>query len=175
MRTWPTPDWNSSPAAWPTCRPRGSPTKPARKMQIWAPRAYANIDFGARTTTLVRPSEALLRGEFHADRLTSEQVEHYKTHLAEEHLPREQQTFDAVDALALETSGLCRQHSFRPAAARDRRGRPRRPGRSGADPAQHGPSCLGTCRAAGRRSCGGALSAGPARVAGTQGGVERST
>ena len=74
----------------------------ARKMQIWAPRAYANIDFGARMTTLVRPSEALLRGEFHADRLTPEQVEHYKTHLAEEHLPRERQTFDAVDALALE-------------------------------------------------------------------------
>jgi hypothetical protein len=29
-------------------------------------------------------------------------MEHYKTHLAEEHLPRQQQTFDAVDALALE-------------------------------------------------------------------------
>jgi predicted dehydrogenase len=74
----------------------------ARKMQIWAPRAYANIDFAARTTTLVQPSEAILRGEFQADRLTPEQVEHYKTHLAEEHLPRQQQTFDAVDALALE-------------------------------------------------------------------------
>ena len=74
----------------------------ARKMQIWAPRAYANIDFGARTTTLVRPSEALLRGEFHADRLTPDQVDYYKTHLAEEHLPKEQQTFAAVDALALE-------------------------------------------------------------------------
>jgi len=76
--------------------------EPARKMQIWASRAYANIDFGTRTTTLVRPSEAILRGEFHADRLAPEQVEHYKTHLAEEHLPRQQQTFDAVDALALE-------------------------------------------------------------------------
>jgi len=74
----------------------------ARKMQIWASRAYASIDFGARTTTLVRPSESLLRGEFRADRLAPEQVEHYKTHLAEEHLPRQQQTFDAVDALALE-------------------------------------------------------------------------
>jgi predicted dehydrogenase len=73
-----------------------------RKMQIWTPRAYANIDFGTRTTTLVRPSEALLRGEFHADRLAPEQVEHYKVHLAEEHLPRQQQTYDAVDALALE-------------------------------------------------------------------------
>ena len=50
----------------------------------------------------MRPSEALLRGEFHADRLTPDEVEHYKKHLAEEHLPREQKTFDAVDALALE-------------------------------------------------------------------------
>jgi predicted dehydrogenase len=73
-----------------------------RKMQVWAPRAYANIDFGTRTTTLVQPSETVLRGQFHADRLTAEQVEYYRTHLAEEHLPRQQQTFDAVDALALE-------------------------------------------------------------------------
>ena len=71
-------------------------------MQIWSPRAYANIDFGTRTTAVVRPSEALLRGEFHAHRLDPDQVEHYKTHLAEEHLPRQQQTFAAVDALALE-------------------------------------------------------------------------
>ncbi len=76
--------------------------EPVRKMQVWAARAYANIDFATRTTTLVRPSEALLRGEFHADRLSPEQVEHYMTHLAEEHLPREQVTCDAVDALALE-------------------------------------------------------------------------
>ena len=76
--------------------------EPARKMQIWSPRAYASVDFGTRTTTLVRPSEALLRGEFQAHRLTPEQTEHYKTHLAEEHLPRTQQTFAAVDALGLE-------------------------------------------------------------------------
>jgi predicted dehydrogenase len=76
--------------------------EPARKMQVWAEKAFANIDFASRTTTLVRPSDTLLRGEFHADRLSTEQVEHYKTHLAEEHLPREQTTCDAVDALALE-------------------------------------------------------------------------
>ena len=145
--------------------------EPARKMQIWSPRAYASVDFGTRTTTLVRPSEALLRGEFHADRLTPEQMEHYKTHLAEEHLPREQQTFDAVDALGLELRGLCRQHSFRPAAAGDRRGRPRRLGRGRADSRKHRPSCLGAGLAAGHWSCAGTLSAGRARIAGTQGGV----
>jgi predicted dehydrogenase len=76
--------------------------EPVRKLQIWAARTYANIDLAARTTTLVRPSETLLRGEFHADRLTPEQMEHYKTHLAKEHLPREEMCHDAVDALALE-------------------------------------------------------------------------
>ena len=50
---------------------------------------------------LCGPANAL-RGEFHADRLSPEQVEHYKTHLAEVHLPREQKSYDAVDALALE-------------------------------------------------------------------------
>ncbi len=73
-----------------------------RKMQVWAPRVYANIDFAARTNTLVEPSELVLRHEFRADRLSPEQVAHYKTHLADEHLPRRQQTFEAVDALALE-------------------------------------------------------------------------
>ena len=74
--------------------------EPHRKMQVWSQAAYANIDFAVRTMDLVRPSETILRGEFHAERLSPEQVEHYQTHLAEEHLPREQKTFDAVDALA---------------------------------------------------------------------------
>jgi predicted dehydrogenase len=76
--------------------------EPARRMQAWSPRAFAAVDFATRTTTVVRPSETLLRGQFHAQSLTPEQTEYYKTHLAEEHLPREQQTFDAVDALALQ-------------------------------------------------------------------------
>jgi predicted dehydrogenase len=73
-----------------------------RRMQIWAPRAYAGIDFNARTATIVRPSETLLRRQFHPEQLTPEQIEYYKTHLVEEHLPREERRFDAVDALALE-------------------------------------------------------------------------
>ena len=133
--------------------------EPARKMQIWAPRAYANIDFGTRTTTLVRPSETLLRGEFQADRLTPEQVEHYKTHLAEEHLPRAATDVRGRRRPGPGTRGLCRQHSFRPATAGERRGRPRRPGRGRADSAQHRQPRLGSCLAAGDRSRGGSLSA----------------
>ena len=32
-----------------------------RRMHVWSPRAFAGIDFATRTTTLVRPSETLLR------------------------------------------------------------------------------------------------------------------
>ena len=50
----------------------------------------------------MRPSETLLRRQFHVDQLTPEQVDYYREHLAEEHLPREQKQFPAVDALVLE-------------------------------------------------------------------------
>jgi predicted dehydrogenase len=73
-----------------------------RHMQVWSPRAFASIDFGTRTTTLVRPSETLLRRQFNADLLTAEQIDYYKDRLTEEHLPREQKRFDAIDALTLE-------------------------------------------------------------------------
>jgi predicted dehydrogenase len=76
--------------------------EPARRMQVWSARAFAGIDFAQRTATLVRPSETLLRRRFQVDGLTPEGIEHYRQHFAEEHLPREQVTLDAVDALALE-------------------------------------------------------------------------
>jgi predicted dehydrogenase len=73
-----------------------------RRMQVWSPQAFGAIDFGALTISLIRPSETLLTRRFDVDSLTPEQVEHYKKHLADEHLPREQQTFQGVDALSLE-------------------------------------------------------------------------
>ncbi len=76
--------------------------EPLRRMTVWSSRAYAGIDFATRTTALVRPSETLLRRQFHVDQLTPEQVDYYREHLAEEHLPREQKQFPAVDALVLE-------------------------------------------------------------------------
>ncbi len=77
--------------------------EPARRMSVWSPRAMAAIDFAARTTTLVQPSETLLQRRFDVDLLTAEQVEHYKQHLADEHVPREVKQYEAVDALALES------------------------------------------------------------------------
>lgn len=74
----------------------------ARRMQVWTLGAFAGIDFATRKTTLVRASETLLGRQFDIDRLSAEELEHYKQHLLDEHLPQEQLQFDAVDALCLE-------------------------------------------------------------------------
>ena len=73
-----------------------------RRMHVWSGESFVAIDFATRTATTVRPSEALLKRQFSVESLTPEQLEHCRAHFAEEHLPRESQTFDAVDALALE-------------------------------------------------------------------------
>jgi predicted dehydrogenase len=75
----------------------------SRRMNIWAAEGFARLDFGTRSVTLVRPSETLTRRQFHLENLTAEQVEHYRTHFADELMPREQKAFEAVDALALES------------------------------------------------------------------------
>lgn len=76
--------------------------QPTRRMQIWSPRAFVAVDFAARKATLVRPSAALLRRQFDVDLLSPEEIEFYREHFAEEHLPREELQFAAVDALAME-------------------------------------------------------------------------
>ena len=73
-----------------------------RRMQVWSAQAFADIDFAARTSALVRPSETLRQGAFHLEELSPDQVEHQRRHFADEHLPCEQLQFEAVDALALE-------------------------------------------------------------------------
>ncbi len=77
---------------------------PVRRMQAWSARTFADIDFAARSTTLIRPSETLLARRFQVEQLTPEGIDYYREHFAEEHLPREQLTLNAVDALALETN-----------------------------------------------------------------------
>jgi predicted dehydrogenase len=74
----------------------------ARRIHIWTLRSMADVDFAARTTSLVEASDCLLRRQFNVDQLSPEQVEHYKQHLFAEHLPRTQTQYDAVDALSLE-------------------------------------------------------------------------
>lgn len=76
--------------------------KPVRRMLVWTPRSYTEIDFGDLVASVIRPSEALLRRQFDVDRLTPEEVEYYKEHLLDEHLPQEQIRCQRVDALAAE-------------------------------------------------------------------------
>jgi predicted dehydrogenase len=73
-----------------------------RRMHVWWSEGFAAIDFASRTATTVRPSETLRRRRFRVDALTPEEVDYQREHFAEEHLPKEQSTYDAVDALALE-------------------------------------------------------------------------
>ena len=114
-----------------------------RRMQVWSAEGFAAVDFAARTATLVRPSETLRRRQFDVDALTPEQVEHYRQHFAEEHLPKQTLTFDAVDALALEQDDFVESiRSGREPRVR-RRGGPRRPGGGRADSGPHRRPLLG--------------------------------
>jgi predicted dehydrogenase len=73
-----------------------------RRMRAWSARAWATVDFAARTAALVHPSETLLRGELRVKDLPPDQVEYCREHFAREHLPEKLMHFEAVDALALE-------------------------------------------------------------------------
>jgi predicted dehydrogenase len=97
----------------------------ARRMQLWSARAFAAIDFAGCTTTLVHPSQTLLRRQLDVEELSPQQVEHYREHLFDELLPRTHLEFEAVDALALE------QEDFLQSIRTLRR--PRVPGEAGRD------------------------------------------
>jgi len=75
--------------------------EPARRMQVWSARGFAGIDFAARITTLIHPSEALLRRELDVAALAADETQD-KDRILQQHLRREVTQFDAVDALALE-------------------------------------------------------------------------
>ena len=71
-------------------------------MQVWSARGFADVDFGALTASVVRPSEAILRRQFDVDALSPPEVEHYREHLLDEHLPCTELRHERVDALVLE-------------------------------------------------------------------------
>ena len=75
--------------------------QPVRRMQIWSSQGFAAIDFQARKTALVQPSEALLRRELDVAALAADDRAD-KEDFLKEHLPRQELSFDSVDALALE-------------------------------------------------------------------------
>ncbi|HEV7221651.1 MAG TPA: Gfo/Idh/MocA family oxidoreductase [Pirellulales bacterium] len=74
----------------------------ARTMQIWSRRAFAGIDFAARTATIVRPSDALLRRELDVEQMSIEEKTALKDRLMTEHLPVEQIQAEPCDAITAE-------------------------------------------------------------------------
>lgn len=74
-------------------------SEPARRMQVWSAGGYAAIDFAARTTTLVRPSEAILQRQLDAAALAAAPD---RDQILKAHLPHETTRHEASDALALE-------------------------------------------------------------------------
>ena len=75
--------------------------RPVRQMHVWSQQGFAAIDFQARKTSLVRPSEALLRRELDVAALSADPGAD-KDAILHEHLPRQEMSFESVDALALE-------------------------------------------------------------------------
>lgn len=72
-----------------------------RRMHVWTPRAFAAVDFAARTGTLVRPDPALVRRRLDLASLAAQGAEQRAQRLAAL-LPRQQTQCDPVDALRLE-------------------------------------------------------------------------
>ena len=76
--------------------------EPVRRMSVWSNRACSSIDFASRETLVIKPSQVLLDRRFDAESLTPEEIEHYREHLLEEHLPCETLQSEPIDALAAE-------------------------------------------------------------------------
>ena len=77
---------------------RVSPTA-ARVMKVWSSAGYTEIDFGALSAKVIEPSDALCNRTLKVENLTPEQVDHYRTHLFDEHLPCREVQCERIDAL----------------------------------------------------------------------------
>jgi predicted dehydrogenase len=96
-----------------------------RTMSIFTSRGSASINFATHEATVVKPSDAVLRREFRADRLSAEERAYFKEHVFDELLVRSQR--DAVPVNAI-------QEEQRDFAAAVRTGRaPRVDGAAGRD------------------------------------------
>ena len=67
-------------------------------MQVWTPRVFASIDFAARTSTLVRPNDAVVGGRVDVDLLARQDSDTRQRALAEL-LPREERRHEPVDGV----------------------------------------------------------------------------
>lgn len=74
----------------------------ARSMQVFSATGFTDIDFAGRGATTVRPTEDLLTRQFDLTSLTTEQVNHYREHLFEELLVKQQHEPPQTNAIAEE-------------------------------------------------------------------------
>lgn len=86
-----------------------------RAMQVWSSQGMATLDFSNRTAHVVRPSEPVLRRELALDSLSQADKLALKERLLAEHLPLEQLTGEAANALGDELADFV--HSIQSGSA----------------------------------------------------------
>jgi len=75
-----------------------------RRMQIFSPKGMAAVDLAAGSVEVIRPSRQLLERQFDLAALSPEEVEYYKEHLLDEHLPCRRLEVPPADAIELEVA-----------------------------------------------------------------------
>jgi predicted dehydrogenase len=79
--------------------------EPQRRMQIYAENAFANIDFGSATTTIIRPSQRVTKG-IDFPKLSAEEQQAFKDNFFTDILPLEEVQVERRNAI------LDEQHDF---------------------------------------------------------------
>ena len=94
---------------------------PIRRMSVWTDRACSSIDFASRQTSVIRPSQTLLERQFDTDALSVEEIDHYREHLLEEHLPCETLHSEPIDAFGCGAERFRGEPSVATSTSGDRR------------------------------------------------------
>ena len=76
--------------------------EPARSMQVFTSTGFANIDFANRAATTVRPTVDLLTRRFNLGSLSADRTAHFRDHLFEELLVKQQHEPAQTNAIAEE-------------------------------------------------------------------------
>lgn len=80
----------------------------SRTMQVWTPRQFTSIDFGARAATVVEPDATIRGRQFDADSTSAERRAYLLEHLFEEHLPVRTLDVEPADAIEAEQDDFFR-------------------------------------------------------------------
>lgn len=80
----------------------------SRKMRVWGAEGYASVDFGAKTTTVIKPSERLARGELDVSGVDLTQPSAVREHLFGTVLSVDKVQAEGREPLALELEDFIR-------------------------------------------------------------------